>query len=230
MKVASSFKVRYRPRVLLLLVAVVVTPLLSACEDGEQEAFLDLAVQWASAKGLISLSCEGPGDQNCTYELNETALGVYIGVGRIGAALSGDKKLGNALDAADVVLTQEKADDLVEQGAQSGDLDLIEQAIKSRPDDWSYIDNKAAVQLANGDLDETNKSFAKSEQIVKSRVNGGESCVKLSRNMLHHRIAAIEAQIQRTEGQSNAELHDRLADAHDQLAALESGGPGSPCP
>lgn len=229
MNVASSFKDRFRPRMLLLLVAVAVTPLLSACEDGEQEAFLSFAVEWASAKGLISLSCEGPGDQNCTYELNETALGAYIGLGRIGVAFSGDKKLGNALDAADVVLNQEKADDLVEQGAKSGDLEMIEQAIKSRPDDWSYIDNKAAVQLANGDLDGAEESFAKSEQIVKSRVNGGESCEKLSRNMLHHRIAAIEAQIQRTEGKPNAELHDRLADAHDQLSALNSGGPGSPC-
>ena len=226
---SSSFKARYRPRVFLLVAVMAAGFLLSACESAEQEAFLNFAVQWATSKGLISLKCEGPGQDNCEYELNETALGVYIALGRGANIFAGDKRVGNALDAADVVLNQEKADDLVEKGAQEGDLSLIDQALESRPDDWSYIDNKAAVQLANGDLEEADKSFEKSEMIVKDRVEGGESCVKLSRNMLHHRISALETQIQRTQGQSNAELHDRLAEAHDQLAALNSGGPGSPC-
>jgi len=229
MKASLSLRARYRPRVILLIAAVAAGLLLTACESAEQEAFLNYAVQWATSKGLISLQCEGAGQENCNYELNEGALAVYIGLGRVGAAVSGDKKLGNALDAADVVLNQEKADDLVEKGAQEGDLSLIEQALESRPDDWSYIDNKAAVQLSNGDLEGANTSFERSEEIIQSRVDSGESCIKLSRNMLHHRISALETQIQRTQGQPNAELHDRLAEAHDQLAALNSGGPGSPC-
>ena len=137
--------------------------------------------------------------------------------------------IGTALDAGDVVLKQEQADDLVEKGAQEGDLDLIEQALQLRPDDWSYIDNKAAVQLAKGDLEAAGKSFEKSEEIVKSRAAGGERCDVLYRNMLNHRISALETQNQRTQGQPNAELHNRLAEAHDRLAALNSVGPGSPC-
>jgi len=229
MKTSPSLKARYRPRVLLLIAAVVAGPLLTACESAEQEAFLNFAVQWATSKGLISLRCEGGGQQNCSYELNEGALGVYIALGRFGNTFAKDKKIGNALDAADVVLNQEKADDLVEKGAQEGDLKLIEEALKSRPDDWSYIDNKAAVQLAKGDLEGANASFEKSEKLVKSRAAGGERCDILYRNMLHHRISALETQIQRTQGQPNAELHDRLAEAHDRLEALNSVGPGSPC-
>jgi len=229
MKTYPSLRARYRPRVLLLVAAILAGPILTACESAEQEAFLNFAVQWATSKGLISLECEGTGQQNCNYELNEGALGVYIAMGRGGNLFIKDKRLGTALDAADVILNQEKADDLVEKGAKEGDLELIEQALQSRPDDWSYIDNKAAVQLANGDLEGASTSFEKSEKIVKNRVADGENCAKLSRNMLLHRISALETQIQRTEGKPNADLHDRLAEAHDQLAALDSGGPDSPC-
>ncbi len=235
MKTSPSLKARYRPRVLLLIAAVVAGPLLTACEDAEQEAFLNFAVQWATAQGLISLKCEGGGQQNCSYELNEGELAAFIFGGQVlqgvakAARLPPNKELGIALDAAGVILNQEKADDLVEKGAQEGDLNLIEQAIESRPDDWSYIDNKAAVQLANGDVEGANASFEKSEKIIKSRMAGGERCDVLHRNMLNHRISALETQIQRTQGQPNAELHDRLAEAHDQLAALNSVGPGSPC-
>ena len=127
-----------------------------------------------------------------SYELNEGTLGAYLIAGRVANAFVGDKTAANALDAGDTVLKQEKADDLVEKGAQEGDLKLIEQAIEARPDDWSYIDNKAAVQLANGDEKGANASFEKSEIIIKSRVAGGERCDVLHRNMLNHRISALE--------------------------------------
>jgi hypothetical protein len=45
--------------------------------------------------------------------------------------------------------------------------------------------------------------------------------------MLVNRINALNAQLNR---EPNADLHDKLAEAHDQLAALDSGGAGSPCP
>lgn len=229
MNTLPSFRARSRPRILLLVAVIAAGPLLTACESAEQEAFLNFAVQWAVSKGLISLRCEGGGNQNCEYDLNEGALGTYLTLGRVANVFARDKSIGIALDAGDVVLKQEQADELVDKGAQEGDLDLIEQALQLRPDDWSYIDNKAAVQLANGDLEGADKSFEKSEEIVKSRAAGGEKCDVLYRNMLNHRISALETQIQRTQGQANAELHDRLAEAHDRLAALNSVGPGSPC-
>lgn len=214
-------------RILLLPLILLITPLLTACESAEAEFFAELAVDWATEKGIMSLECEGSGQSNCTYDLNETVLGVYITGVKIGTAFGRSPEIQAALDAGDVVYNQEQADELAEQGAREGDLSLIDQAIESRPDDWSYHDQRASVLTAQGNLAAADESFAKAESLVQDRIAAGESCYKLQRNLLNNRIAALEIQLDKDP--SNAELNDRYAGAFEQLNALESGGPASPC-
>jgi hypothetical protein len=219
-----------RRRILVLAVAVLVTPLLGACDDAESEFIAQLAVDWATEKGLLTLQCQGPGQTDCTYDLNEAALGVYIGLARTAGALTGglDPATAAALDAGDVVRTQEEDDELAEKGAREGDISLIDQAIESRDQDWSYRDQRAALLLAQGDEQGAQASFAKAESLVQERIDAGGDCVTLRRNLLNNRINAIEIQLDQFP--SNVELNDRLAGAHEELQALQSGGPGSPCP
>lgn len=213
----------------MLAAVFVMTPLLTACEDAEAEMMAQLAVDWAVTKGLMTLECQGPGQTDCTYDLNKGALAFYLGTAKLGTALTGrSPEMQAALDAGDVVYDQEVADELAEQGAREGDLSKIDQAIESRPEDWSYHDQRAALLMAQGNVQEAEASFAQAESLVDERIASGDDCTVLQRNLLNNRIAALEIQLERDP--TSAELNDRLAGAHEQLQALESGGPGSPCP
>jgi hypothetical protein len=224
MKGFRSMKISRWPILLLFILA---TPLLSACEDAEAEYMAQLAVDWAVQKGIMSLNCSGPGGTDCEYDLNETMLGIYIGGVKLGTAFGRSPELQAALDAGDVILNQEQADELVKAGAESGDLDKIDQAIEARPEDWSYRDQRGAVLLSQGNVQAADASFAEAEALVQERISAGESCQALQRNLLNNRIAALETQLEKNP--ADAELNDRFAGAHEELQALESGGPGSPC-
>jgi len=215
-----------RPALLLALVLLLV-PLLAGCNDADSEAVAQLAVDWAVEKGLMSYNCSGPSQSDCEYDLNETSLAVYIGLAKVGTMLGRSSEMQAALDAGDVVLAQEQADELVQAGAAEGNLEKIDQAIEARPDDWSYRDQRGALLLVQGDIEGADASFAQAEQLVEKRVADGESCYVLQRNLLNNRIAALETQLDKDPG--NAELNDRYAGAHEQLQALENGGPADPC-
>lgn len=214
-------------KVVLLAVILLITPMLVSCENGDYEYIAQLAVDWAVEKGIMTLKCEGEGQTDCQYDLNETALGMYLGMVKLGTSMGRSPEMQAALDAGDVVLNQEQADELVEQGAREGKLDLIDQAIESRPEDWSYHDQRASVLLASGEVEAAEESFSKAEKLVDDRIEGGGDCYVLQRNLLNNRIAALETQLDKDP--ANAELNDRYAGAHEQLQALESGSPASPC-
>ena len=214
-------------KVLLLVILLLITPLLAACENSDSEYLAQLAVDWAVEKGIMTLRCEGEGQTNCTYDLNEMTLGFYLGTVKWATGKNRSPATQAALDAGDVVYNQEQADELAERGAREGDLSLIDQAIESRPDDWSYHDQRASVLLASGDTEGAEQSFSKAEALVDTRIANGGDCFVLQRNLLNNRIAALEIQLDKKP--ENVELNDQYAGAHEQLQALESGGPGSPC-
>lgn len=226
-KLMRSIQEKASRKVLLIVVLLLLTLLLVACENSESEFLAQLAVDWAVEKGIMSLRCEGEGQTNCTYDLNEMTLGFYLGTVKWATSKNRSPEMQAALDAGDVVYNQEQADELVERGARKGDLSLIDQAIESRPDDWSYHDQRASVLLASGDIEGAEQSFSKAEALVDSRIANGEDCFVLQRNLLNNRIAALEIQLDKKP--ADGELNDRYAGAYEQLQALESGGPGSPC-
>jgi tetratricopeptide (TPR) repeat protein len=214
-------------KAMLLALVLLITPLLVSCEDTDAEALAQLAVDWAVGKGVMTLRCEGEGQTNCEYDLNEVALGVYITGVKLATSWDRSPEMQAALDAGDVVLNQEEADELAERGAREGDLDLIDQAIEARPEDWSYHDQQAAVLLADGKIEDAEDSFSTAEALVDERIMNGGDCFVLQRNLLTNRIAALEIQLEKYP--DNIELKNRYAAAQGQLEILESGGPGNPC-
>lgn len=214
-------------KIAFIVVVLLVTPLLASCEDADAEYIAQLAIDWAVEKGIMSLRCEGEGQTDCQYDLNEVTLGVYLGMVKFGTALNRSPEMQAALDAGDVVLNQEQADELAEKGAREGDLELIDQAIEARPEDWSYHDQRAAVSLSSGNIEDAEDSFSTAEALVEERIMNGGDCFVLQRNLLTNRITALEIQLDKFP--ENIELRERYAAAQAQLEALESGNPGSPC-
>jgi hypothetical protein len=212
----------------LLAVFALASPLLAACEDAESEFFLQLAADWATEKGLLSYSCTGSSPSDCEYDLNEVALGAYITLGRMGAAFSPDGRgINAALDGAEVVRRQEEADELAAAGTEQGNLDLIDQAIALRPDDWSYHEQRAALLLAQHDDSAAQASFAASETLVQERIRDGARCEPLMLNMLHHRAAALDAQAKRDPEMG---VLEELRQVQNDILDLEGGEPNRWCP
>lgn len=82
---------------------------------------------------------------------------------------SGDDEVDAVLDAYEVVSNIHQADQLMEQGRRLGDAEAMDQAIASRPGDWTYRTSRAALALATGDTATYQEQQDQAQQIVQSR-------------------------------------------------------------
>jgi hypothetical protein len=71
---------------------------------------------------------------------------------RKGFGTSGSDTIDAILDAKDVIDNINAADNLMKQGREKDDLNLMEQAIEKRPGDWRYRVSAAALALQQGQL------------------------------------------------------------------------------
>ena len=195
----------------LLFVLIFAAPLLTACTEDDLAFITGLAKEWAAEKGLLDSA--GKPD--------------LIGIGLLMANPSSDPQAAAALEAGLVVKGLEDADRLAKQGAEEGDLKKIDAAISSRPSDWSYQEQKAALLLAQGDAAAAQAANEKSESLVRDRLQAGGNCRTLARNMFTHRLNALHAQAIRA---PSAELIERINQTQAVLDQLIAGQPVAFCP
>jgi tetratricopeptide (TPR) repeat protein len=201
-----------------MVIAVVLLPLLSACEDTAMLDFLaEMAVEWAQEKGILTAENTVDWIQVGAYQLQRTLAGS-----------TGDSELDAALEAGPVVHTLHQADKLSDEGLAEGDLGKIDQAISLRPDDWSYYDKKAAVLINQGNVIEAERSFEESEWLVDDRIQNGGDCKTLKLNLYRNREQALLSQLAGDEG--NQDLLDALDESQSQIYYLQSNHERSPCP
>ncbi len=199
------------PLVRLLALLLLAAPLLSACSQEDLEFVTALAKEWAAEKGLLDSA--GKPD--------------YLNIGLLIADPSSDPQAAAALQAGLVVKGLEDADRLAQQGAEAGDLSKIDAAIRARPSDWSYQEQKAALLLAQGNPDAALSALQKSEGLVRDRIRAGGNCRTLARNMYSHRLNALQTQIGRA---PSADLTAQTSETQAQLRRLSAGQPIPFCP
>jgi hypothetical protein len=205
------------PRILALVLLTLVAPILAACDDADIDFVAELAVVWAEEKGV--LTPEGG--------INWIGVGYYQGkIWKDGT--TGDDLLDTALAVGPTVYNFKSADEKAQAGLEQGDVALIDQAIAQRPRDWSYHDKKAAVLIAQGDLDSALSSMDESEQLVSERIRNGGDCEVLRLNMLRNREQALLAQLEANP--DNEGLLNALDETQGQIYYLETGHAESPCP
>lgn len=195
----------------LLTVLIFAAPLLTACTKEDIGFVTALAKEWAAEKGL--LDSDGKPD--------------YVNIALLIADPSSDPQAAAALQAGLVVKGVEDADRLAQQGAAEGDLKKIDAAIHSRPSDWSYQEQKAALLLAQGNPAAAQTATEKSESLVRDRIRAGGNCRTLARNMFTHRLNALQTQAGRA---PSAELADQINQTQAQLGQLRAGQPIAFCP
>ena len=199
------------PLARLLAALLVAAPLLTACTQDDFAFVQSLAKEWAAGKGL----------------LDSTGKPDYFNIALLLADPSSDPEAAAALQAGMVVKGVEDADRLAQQGAAEGDLTKIDAAIRARPSDWSYQEQKAALLLAQGDAAAAQAANEKSESLVRDRLQAGGNCRTLARNMFTHRLNALHAQAIRA---PSAELIERINQTQAVLDQLIAGQPVAFCP
>ncbi|MGH2619459.1 MAG: hypothetical protein ACRDHG_02660 [Anaerolineales bacterium] len=197
----------------LICLLVFAAPLLTACNEDDVAFITALAKDWAAGKGLLD-SAGNPDIFN---------------IGLLMANPSSDPQAAAALEAGLVVKGIEDADRLAQEGAETGDVSKINAAIRSRPGDWSYQEQKAALLLAQDNSEAADSATEESESLVRNRISAGGDCRTLARNMYSHRLNALQTQIGR--GSSNSAFLKIEADfTRAQLDLLSAGQPVSFCP
>ena len=199
------------PLARLLAALLVAAPLLTACTQDDFAFVQSLAKEWAAGKGL----------------LDSTGKPDYFNIALLLADPSSDPEAAAALQAGMVVKGVEDTDRLAQQGAAEGDLTKIDAAIRARPSDWSYQEQKAALLLAQGDAAAAQAANEKSESLVRDRLQAGGNCRTLARNMFTHRLNALHAQAIRA---PSAELIERINQTQAVLDQLIAGQPVAFCP
>jgi hypothetical protein len=211
-----------------VLALILLLPLLSACEDdGLVEMAAEMALEWAEGRSLVSVS--GEGDISVNYgqiALYQVQRAGNYAIGR--GFTTNDEALDAALDIAPIAKDIRDADKLAAEGMASGDPTKMDEAIATRPNDWNYRDQKAAVLAANGDSEGASDAIAESEQLVNQRVADGGNCRGLKQNMLRGREQALEQQL--AGDPENPVLLDLLARTRAELYALNNNEANSPCP
>ena len=195
----------------LICLMVFAAPLLSACNADDLAFITALAKEWAAGKGLL----DSAGNPD------------FINIGLLMANPSNDPQAAAALEAGLVVKGIEDADRLAKQGAEEGDVKKIDAAIKSRPSDWSYQEQKSALLLAQGSSAAAQSATEKSESLVRDRIQAGGDCRTLARNMFTHRFNALQTQAGRAPSDA---LTEPLNQTREQLGLLSAGQPIPFCP
>jgi hypothetical protein len=212
---------RESKRLVLVGLLLLLSLSLTACDDpGLVEELFEMGMEWADQRKLISVDEEG------NIGVNYVQVGLYEAERRW-TGTTGDSNLDAALIAGPVVKSVAEADALANEGMRNRDPAKLDEAIKARPGDWNYHDQKGAILGINGSSDEALASFASSEQLVEARINDGGSCRGLYQNMLRGRINALREQ--HGNDPDNVFVDAALKQAEQQMAALNGNAPGNVC-
>ncbi len=199
-------------RTALIAGLVLITPLLSACTQEDIDWLFAIGEEWGRANGVI--------DDAGNINFGQAVMQVF-------GLPSGDPLVDAALDAGSVVANLEDAERLAREGVESGDIAKVEAAIEARTKDWGFLEQKAGLLMAKGDFAGADQAFADSESLVRDQISKGGDCRLLARNMLTHRINALETQLGL---QPNDQLRSKAAETQAQLDALAANQSIPFCP
>jgi hypothetical protein len=223
-----------RPR--LALAALISSLLLAACAEEPDELMIEMAVEWATEKSIIT--CAGDDLQNCEPTINIGDLVIYA------AELGSDSDISAAFETGQVAREIRAADALAAEAVSSGSVDLFDRAIELRPNDWKYREQRGAMLAAYGDMEgynlETRESQALAVEHIAATVESEglaphdpqalNLCVNTQLNLLRHREGALLAQFERFEEPPNADELIRMIDqTRFSITQLETGNTAAYC-
>ena len=178
--------------------------LLSGCTDADWDAFFYTAELWAEARGIWD-------GENLDYQ----RLGAELAGDTVDQITGGPEQTG--LEANEVVDDIRQADAYAEQaqrevmvGDPSGALVFANQAIQQRPNDYSYVQNRAVIYLASGDIAAYHQDIMDAQKIMEGQIKRGQDCRTAHRIFYDQQLAALQAQ--QDQMPSHAAIQEQISD------------------
>ena len=189
-----------------LVAAVLATA--TGCTVSDKQLLVVLVEEWARSKNMNPTNEDGSlnpiGAGNALLSGAKNALGWS----------SGDDEIDAVLNAKRVLDNLAKADKLVNEGRKEGDASKIDEAIKLRPDDWSYRSARVALALQAGDLATAKRQLA----VVKGIPKGTKREQLLYADTVIDDLKSSIAPI--VKGDQCRETYNELANQYEARAAL----------
>lgn len=141
-----------RIRWVIAAVALTSSLLLSGCSDSDMRDLAGFARMWAESHGLV--------DSNGKPD--------YFNIGlRAMGGSTGDEQADAVIDAGMTVKKFNDAEKLRDEGVKEKNLKKIDAAIASRPKEFRYHNDKGAILLEQGQVNEAYDEFDKADAIAK---------------------------------------------------------------
>ena len=152
----------------MLLMLPVMAVMMSGCTHQDWLDLVDFAKLWAYEHGLATE------DGNVDY--------VKAGTRALTGSPTGDEQADAVLDGGDVVKKSQEAEQLSNDASKTGNTEYIDKAIKLRPGEYRYYNQRAAMNLIDGngkveqdyrEADEIAAKYGPDTQImnIDSRIN-----------------------------------------------------------
>lgn len=250
---------------LLLLLMIALSFCLTACDDADADLAIDLAIEWAFENGMATCIEDSADPATCEIKLTD-GFYRYVGGDMIGDAVGQMPVIGGlgemageaiqgknnpmtqeARDLVDTAMTTKdivQADALAEEGFDQDDPGKIQEAMKMRPNDWSYDEKLSVIYLSFGDQqaasDAQNQAQAKADQhlagtlasegLSHSDKEAYEACKRTYISQYSHRESALVHQLNKTEDSDETTMMIRQLDlARKYLSDLRGDLPGNKC-
>ena len=187
-------------KALTILLILIFSVFLSACDDADYEILADLLIDWSHENGLVV--CIDPNADPATCEVETSAglntwLGAQVadnvadstGSSLLGAIVeagtdayvsvtSGDEETNKLpegteamLDTGVVMKDIAEADKLAAEALKNGDPSKYQDAIKKRPNDWAYQEQYWAFYTAQRDEEKMFEISEESDKLVEAQLD-----------------------------------------------------------
>ena len=173
-------------RALLPVIVLIGSMLLTACDEADWDLLLDWGGDWAAS--------------NHVWDGESLDMGNLVRLGaeqQVNAIFDPNP----ALNAGEVARDIQKADDLAQQASlatQLGEPDeamtALNTAIQLRPNDYNYVQQRAAASLANGDTAGYERDLEKATRLMEAQVGRTQSveqCHRLYRQFYQHQLDVL---------------------------------------
>ncbi|HEY0827591.1 MAG TPA: hypothetical protein VGE40_05815 [Bacilli bacterium] len=126
--------------------------ILPACTKQDFKDLADIAKMWAAAHDLM----DDQGKPNYVNIGARTTFGIS----------TGDAEADAAIDAGAVVHNFQEAEKLSNEGKNRGDIKKVDAAIKLRPGEFTYRNQRGSMDFFEGNLTKAEKDFAEAEKLA----------------------------------------------------------------
>ena len=166
-------------RALLALVFLALLATVAGCTVSDKQLLVVIVEEWARSKNMSPTNEDGSLDP---IGLGNAIIGVVTNA--VGAS-TGDDEIDAILNAKKVIDKFTAAEKLIEEGAKERNPAKMDEAIKLRPQDWTYRTKRAALAIEQGDLKTAVSQMDAADAIPKGK--------RAQRHYVNSAIADLEA-------------------------------------